>query len=146
MPETEAQYLIADPAPHATHRVRRLLQAEGVAPEAIHEAYTAQEALRLFRERSPDVVFLSLDLPDGDVVEVAELLWAEDDDVDLVATTARQEHDPRVLEVLEVGAHSLLRKPVRRETVADLLAALAADGDDRDEADAHHLTRIPPPA
>lgn len=151
MIETDARYLIADPAPNATHRVRRLLQAEGVDPEAIHEACSAEEALRIVRERTPSVVFLSLDLdldldrPDTAGDEVAEALWAADPDLDLVVTTARPGNDPLVLRVLELGAHSLLRKPVRRETVADLLAVFEDEGDDRDRANPH-LVRIPPPS
>lgn len=153
MPATAPTYLITDPGLAGVHRIRTFLVEEGVPPEAIQVAYTAEEALRRFRERSPAVVFLSLDLPDMGGAEVAEVLWNEAPDLDLVVTTARPGDDPHVLEVLELGAHSFLRKPVRRETVADLVATFGDEsgddardeGDDRDRFDTH-LTRIPPPA
>jgi len=85
---------------------------------------TGREALRLARERRPDLVVLDLHLPDIDGTEVVKRLKADSatEDVPVLVLTARGEEVDRVLG-FELGAEDYVVKPF---SVRELLLRIAA--------------------
>jgi DNA-binding LytR/AlgR family response regulator len=85
------------------------------------------EALRLIDELAPDVVFLDIQMPGLNGLQLAERLLAGDTPPHVVFTTA---HEHYALQAFEHAAFDYLLKPIRVErlerTVARLKEALAA--------------------
>jgi two-component system alkaline phosphatase synthesis response regulator PhoP len=79
-------------------------------------------ALRLFQQRSPDLVVLDLMLPDMDGMDVCRQIRARNGRVPILMLTARgQEHD--IVRGFEAGVDDYVTKPF---SVAELLARVRA--------------------
>lgn len=131
------KYLVVDRALTVTRRVRRLLENEGVDPEQIHEAFTASEAMRLYREHRPDVVILEVDLPDMGGHEVAKDIWETDPATRVILHTGLPAQDHRVQETVNGGGAELLRKPLGGHDLTEVVQRV------RDEMEG--VSRVPPP-
>jgi signal transduction histidine kinase/ActR/RegA family two-component response regulator len=96
----------------------------GYAPEA---ASTAEEALRLVRERSHDVVFLDWELPDGKGDEVARAIRAGQASSNpiVLATTAHDSVEMR-RRCREAGMDGFLLKPYDEARVRAMIATIHA--------------------
>lgn len=140
------KYLVVDRALTVTRRVRDQLERAGVPPDRIHEAFTADGALRLFERHRPAVTILSMDLPDMGGHEVAKDMWSLDDDAEIVVHSALPARDRRVRQTLSEGATAALRKPMGERETSELVGRVAAsrasataetpDGQDDREAEA----------
>lgn len=86
-------------------------------------AETGREALQLFREETPEVVFLDLQLPDMDGLETARLIRELQADVPLVAVTAHAGDEYRV-QCMQAGFAYFLTKPVEGDRLFRVLAEL----------------------
>jgi DNA-binding response OmpR family regulator len=78
----------------------------------LYQTSTAEEALRLVRERTPDVLVLDLGLPDRDGLDVCREIRAEAHlaDLPIIVVSARDGEADRVLG-LDTGADDYLSKP-----------------------------------
>ena len=85
-------------------------------------ASTAAEALRLGRERHPDIVLLDLTLPDGDGRDVCREL-RRDSNVPIIMLTARGTVTDRVVG-LELGADDYIVKPFATGEVISRIRAV----------------------
>ena len=125
MKETYRALIVDDEAP-ARSELRFLLSRHGRI-KVVGEASGAEEALALAENLSYDVVFLDINLPDMDGMEVATRLAGGADNPYVVFVTAYSEFAVRAF---EVSAFDYLVKPVteRRidQTVDRLLSILDA--------------------
>jgi two-component system, LytTR family, response regulator len=129
--------LIVDDEPLARRGVRELVDEQpGVA--TVREAANGGEAVRLIRERRPDLVFLDVQMPRVDGFGVIEAVGAAEMPP-VVFVTAYDEHALRAFEVHAVdyllkpvdperfrGAFQRARRAAERDEVDTLRAALAA--------------------
>jgi two-component system alkaline phosphatase synthesis response regulator PhoP len=112
--------LVVEDEPQIAQIVRDYLQHAGFAVVTTGDGV---EALRLTRERSPDLVVLDLGLPHLDGLDVARRL-RRDTDIPIIMLTARVEESDRLIG-LEVGADDYVTKPFSpRELVARVRAVL----------------------
>ena len=112
--------LVADDEARIRDIVRGYLEAEGFD---VVSAGDGEEALRLARERKPDVVVLDVMMPGLDGVEVLRRLRGESD-VYVIMLTARSDEVDKVVG-LSVGADDYVTKPFSpRELVARIRAGL----------------------
>ena len=98
--------VIADDEPAARRGVRMLLGRDA-AVEVAGEASTGAEAVALITREKPDLVFLDVQMPDGDGFSVLRRIGAEAPPV-VVFVTAFDEH---ALRAFEVNAIDYLLKP-----------------------------------
>lgn len=92
-----------------------------------HETSTAAtltQALRLFRELSPDVVILDYRLPDGTGLEFLQQVRGAESDVHIILITGHGTIELAV-EAMKAGADDLLTKPVALSALRDRIGALA---------------------
>ncbi len=82
--------------------------------EVIHEASGVTEALRLVRQRVPDIVLLDVRLADGTGIEVCRLIKQEYPEVRILMLTS-YEDEQAVIEAIEAGASGYLLKQISRE-------------------------------
>jgi DNA-binding response OmpR family regulator len=112
--------LVVEDEPQIAQIVRDYLQHAGFAVVTTGDG---AEALRLTRERRPDLVVLDLGLPHLDGLDVAKRL-RRDTDIPIIMLTARVEESDRLIG-LEVGADDYVTKPFSpRELVARVRAVL----------------------
>ncbi|MCL4465037.1 MAG: response regulator transcription factor [Chloroflexi bacterium] len=104
MPE---QILVVDDDEEIRASLRRGLALEGYV---VMLAADGEEALRIVREHSPDLVVLDIVLPGLDGLEVCRRLRATDEALPVIMLTARDAVPERV-DGLEAGADDYLVKP-----------------------------------
>lgn len=130
------RFLVVDDALDETRATSLLLQAEGVRPDDVEEAYSATEALRRIGDRDPDVVLLDLGLPDMGGDALARRIIEADPDALVVVLTPLDEVDPRVRRALENGADHVIPKPMDRDHARALADLARRGGEPVDAADA----------
>jgi two-component system LytT family response regulator len=109
--------LIVDDEGPARRKVRRLLEAEADV-EIAGEAADGAAAVAAIRERTPDVVFLDIQMPELDGFDVIAAVGAERMPY-VVFVTAYDEH---ALRAFEVSAVDYLLKPVDPERFRQAVA------------------------
>ncbi|HWA87595.1 MAG TPA: LytTR family DNA-binding domain-containing protein [Opitutus sp.] len=119
---TRLRILIADDEPLARERVRALLAKEPAA-EIIGEAGSGPEAGEAIRRDRPDVVFLDIQMPGSDGLQVVGEL-PPDDRPAIIFVTA---HDRFAVDAFGVHATDYLLKPFDKER---LLLALKRAADE----------------
>jgi two-component system LytT family response regulator len=107
---TAIRALIVDDVPLARERVRRYLEDEPDV-DIIGEAEDGVSALRLVTGLLPDLVFLDVQLPDFDGIEITRRLPLESRSVVIYLTA----HDDRAIAAFEAGALDYLVKPFTHE-------------------------------
>jgi DNA-binding LytR/AlgR family response regulator len=119
--------LLADDEPHLLAYIEEQLAQAWPDLRIIGRAANGIEALRLVDELAPDVLFLDIQMPGLNGMQLAERLCAGGKAPRIVFTTA---HEHYALQAFEQSAFDYLLKPIRLErlqrTVARLQEALAA--------------------
>ena len=99
--------LIVDDDPSVSSVLRRGLSYEAFATDV---AASGEEALRIARERYPDLVILDVMMPGLDGLEVLKRLRAADEHLPVLMLTAKDRDSDQVAG-LELGADDYLTKP-----------------------------------
>lgn len=100
-----------------------LLRAQPGVDE-IHSAGDATSALRLLRAHSVDAVFLDINMPGLDGMELAGILTAFANPPAVVFVTA---HEDRAVAAFDLGAVDYLLKPIREQRLAEAIRRIAAN-------------------
>ncbi len=114
--------LIADDVPENREL---LLQLVGLAGFQVREAVDGRQALELFHDWEPHLVFLDLKMPDMDGIEVTKAIRATvlGRDVPIVVVSAHVMGDSRQ-SVEEAGADGFLSKPIQEAEILQCLKKL----------------------
>ena len=115
--------VIVDDHPIVRRGVKLMLErAEDI--ELVGEASTGEEALRLVKETSPDVLILDMQLPDMDGVEVTQTLQQNGSAVKILILSA---HDDLIYihELMEAGAMGYLIKDEAQEMIVDAVRGIS---------------------
>jgi len=83
---------------------------------AVHATDSPTEALRLLKEREIDAVFLDIQMPGLDGIELASVLGRFKNPPAVVFVTAHEKH---AVEAFELDAVDYVLKPVREERIAE---------------------------
>lgn len=117
------QVLVVDDEPHIRTVLRGYLEADGFA---VAEAADGEAAIRLVRQRPPDLMLLDVKLPGMDGLEALRRLRTFSD-VYVILVTARSEEVDKLVG-LAVGADDYVTKPFSaREVAARVKAVLRRD-------------------
>ena len=112
--------LVVDDDPAITSLLKRGLSYEGFA---IDTAQNGEEALRIARERPPDLVILDIMMPGLDGLEVLRRLRLADPELPVLFLTARDAPADQV-KGLEAGADDYVVKPFTFEVLVARVRAL----------------------
>jgi len=124
------QVLVVDDEPHIRTVLRGYLEADGFA---VAEAADAEAAIRLVRQRPPDLMLLDVKLPGIDGLEALRRVRTFSD-VYVILVTARSEEVDKLVG-LAVGADDYVTKPFSpREVAARVKAVLRRDRGPRSAA------------
>jgi two-component system LytT family response regulator len=124
---TKLRVLIVDDEPLARERLRSLLQAEP-AVEIIGECGSGTEAIATIRSTALDLVFLDMQMPGCDGLQVLAELPGENRPAIVFATA----HEEFALDAFKVQALDYLLKPFDRERLRTALQRAQADRRVRD--------------
>ena len=111
--------IIADDERVIRQAISRLLEANGYA---VRSAKNGEEALRLYREQSPDLLLLDVMMPNGDGYAVCETIRKTDVETPILFLTAL-DSDRDELRGLDAGADVYIPKTVSDDV---LLARIGA--------------------
>ena len=111
--------VVADDERLIRRSISRLLESNGFV---VRIAKDGEEALRLYRERRPDLMLLDVMMPKGNGYEVCETIRRTDGETPILFLTAL-DSDVDELKGLGVGADAYISKTVSNEI---LLARIAA--------------------
>jgi len=121
MEPEKTKLLIVDDEPSLRRALRTALAGSGFA---VFEARNGEEALAAFRQNTPDVVLLDINMPGMSGMEVCRKIRSLSARVGIVMVTVRDTEDDKV-QALEAGADDFITKPYRlREMVARLHSVL----------------------
>jgi two-component system LytT family response regulator len=109
--------LIVDDEPLAREGMSMLLREES-AVASVSQARNGAEAVKLIRERRPDLVMLDVQMPEMDGFGVLKEIGAEHMPPVIFVTA----HDQYAIKAFEVNAIDYLLKPVTRERCSQALA------------------------
>ncbi|MGI0072044.1 MAG: response regulator [Thermoplasmata archaeon] len=145
---SESKVLLVEDSPVVRLTIRQALKSSGVEEAAIFEAGTASEAIELFNQERPEIVFVDINLPMGAPLaqgsesffaflasntnadggpEAARYMLAKNPALKLVVCTGNPPEDPRVRELVRGGAFDVLQKPVRATVIRELLERMRKD-------------------
>ncbi len=110
------QAIIVDDETYARRKIRDYLRQEKDI-EVVGEAGNGSDAIRIIREKKPDLVFLDVQMPKPDGFGVVEALGAEGAPLIVFATA----FDQYALRAFEVHALDYLLKPFDRERFDEAL-------------------------
>lgn len=144
----DLNFLIVDDSPVIRLTLTQALVRSAVDPDRIWDAESFHEAMELFDDVHPDVVFLDITLPEGrpnrsgpgsfldyltgpaahlSVADAAvRHMRARHPSVRIVLCTGNPPDDPRVQELLAEGATRLLEKPIDLEEIRDVVRSFAS--------------------
>lgn len=120
--------LVVDDARAVVETMTKALQRLGAAaPDQILTASNAAQAIELFNEHHPPVVFMDMDLggKPGDVVAM-EILEVSPF-TKLIVTTGMSPDAPRVRAVVSAGAYAVIEKPVRLTRLREVLDLIESE-------------------
>jgi|SRR5882724_2566284 len=108
--------VIVDDEPPARSRIRRLLERDPTI-DIIAECGDGRSAVDVIRGQRPDLVFLDVEMPEMDGLEVVRQVGVEDMPVTIFATA----HEHYAIRAFEVHALDYLLKPFNRARFAAAL-------------------------
>jgi DNA-binding response OmpR family regulator len=124
-PAPGAKILVVDDEPAIVEAVAYNLRQQGFTPLLAGDADTA---LRILKEKEPDLILLDVMLPSGSGFDVCRLIRQSGNRVPILMLTARVAETDRVFG-LDIGADDYLIKPFgMRELMARIKALLRRGG------------------
>lgn len=110
--------LICDDAAPIRITLQKVMTILGVPDHHVFLAKDGQEAVALFKEHRPGVVFMDLLMPNMDGEEAARQILEIDPTARIILVTGSDRGDEKVRRVVSDGAFDVLEKPVRLADVS----------------------------
>lgn len=118
-----AGILIVDDMPLIRSAVSRILSTKEDLFAPLIEASNGQEAVELARIHKPDIILMDIKMPELTGLQATAIIRENQPDVKIVMLTAYNEFS-YVQKALKLGARDFLLKPVRPETLVELLVEI----------------------
>lgn len=81
-------------------------------------AETARQALVYYQRHLPDMVFLDIQLPDGNGINLLEQMKKADDDAYIIMLSSHSQKE-KIIDCLQLGAKGFIAKPFTRQRLVD---------------------------
>ena len=105
--------IVEDEIPAAEELSYIISQHEGISVEGI--AYDGKTGMELIKSKKPDAVFLDINMPAKNGMEVAKNIKKFDDNIDIIFVTAYEEH---AVKAFELNALDYVLKPFDESRIA----------------------------
>lgn len=123
----DSTILLVDDSETILETLKETLEHFGVPEENIFTASNPKDALRVFGESKPPVVFMDLDLngTPGDPVGFKILKTVPS--TKLIVMSGYDRRDPRVRDLVSAGAYEFLEKPLRVSRLQQLMELIDSE-------------------
>ena len=123
----ELKVLIVDDVSIMRKTLKDILTEQcGIESNNLVEASDGTDAVFMYEQTRPDVVFLDITMPDMNGKEVIEKLKAIDPEPIIIMCSGSGDK-MSVIECIRAGAKDYVRKPVTRERVVDALTKIEGE-------------------
>jgi two-component system chemotaxis response regulator CheY len=89
--------------------------------EIMGHAKSGEQAMEMFRENKPDVVFMDIILPGINGIETTRKMLEQDSSTNIIVLSSMAKHPTVRDDALKVGACDVISKPVRPNTILNAL-------------------------
>jgi DNA-binding response OmpR family regulator len=121
MSKDSVRVIVVDDVPDAAQTLALLLELDGYD---VRTANDGAQAMALIDSFAPHCILFDIDMPNVDGFELSKRVRASHgDDIVLIAVTARENQDPRVVGAFRVADH-YFRKPLDHARLRKLLPPL----------------------
>lgn len=86
----------------------------------VTSAFNGKEALELFKEKRPDIVFVDIIMPEIDGIELARKI-REINPQQMVVVISASNDIQKISETIEIGVNSFIQKPIDTKKIIELL-------------------------
>jgi YesN/AraC family two-component response regulator len=86
----------------------------------VTSAFNGKEALELFKENRPDIVFVDIIMPEMDGIELARRI-REINPQQMVVVISASNDIQKISETIEIGVNSFIQKPIDTKKIIELL-------------------------
>lgn len=115
--------VIVDDSDFSRSIIRKMLTEEEI--EVVGEANSAETALAVIKEKSPNIVITDIVMPEISGIELTEKINQSFDGIAvIVVSSLSQEHI--VLEAIGAGASDFIAKPIQKQQLIDSLEKIMA--------------------
>ncbi len=122
--------IVEDEIPAAEELNYIISQHKGISVEGI--AYDGKTGMELVKSKKPDAVFLDINMPVENGMEVAKNIKKFDQHVDIIFVTAYEEH---AVKAFELNALDYVLKPFDEKRIAITIDRLMQKSDDKNTED-----------
>lgn len=122
-----SRILIVDDSRAIVDTLQETLRRLGVEPEHIFTASNAAEAMRIFHEQNPSVVFMDVDLAAERGDHVAKQMLDLVPTTKVVLMTGLDLGEPRIRAVVSAGAYDVIQKPLRMSRLKQLMELIDSE-------------------
>lgn len=86
----------------------------------VTSAFNGKEALELYKEKKPDIVFVDIIMPEMDGIELARKI-REINPQQMVVVVSASNDIQKISETIEIGVNSFIQKPIDTKKIIELL-------------------------
>ncbi len=86
----------------------------------VTSAFNGKEALELYKEKKPDIVFVDIIMPEMDGIELARKI-REINPQQMVVIISASNDIQKISETIEIGVNSFIQKPIDTKKIIELL-------------------------
>lgn len=123
-----AKYLLVDDSPTVRLTLAAAIKQASRGVVEITEAADADSAMKAFKTKKPDAVFLDIMLEEKrDGLDLLKEMLAIDPKARVIFVTGLPATDPKVVKGIQQGAFSYLAKPARTEAIRKVLNDMDAE-------------------
>jgi len=110
----------------------RIFSREAIKSSAkwvrVFEAKDGVEGLKLYKHHKPDLILLDLKMPKLDGSKVLEVILDDDFNARVIMTTAYDDDQETINQLLKLGAYSFVSKPMNRMTLMKTISGALYNG------------------
>lgn len=111
-----AKIVIVDDSDFSRSIIRKMLEEENI--NIVGEANGAEAALKIIKEKSPNIVITDIVMPEISGIELTERISQKFPDISvIVISSLSQEHI--ILEAIAAGANDFIAKPIQKQQLID---------------------------
>jgi two-component system chemotaxis response regulator CheY len=126
LPEALMRILIADDSKVAMLQLKKPLEAMG--HQVVGHAKTGIEAVSMFLQLRPELVFLDLVMPELDGIGALQRIRAEDPNVPAVIVSSAVAVGAQLNEAAKLNAVSMISKPITQSALEKVLQKIPRQG------------------
>ncbi|MGB1697493.1 MAG: response regulator [Thermoplasmatota archaeon] len=120
-------FLLVDDAPVIRMAIQRMLVKAGISATQIEQAGDGEEAIKIFDEINADVVFMDMEMPGMDGETASTEIMMRNPEVKVIIITGLARDDPRVKNIISMGAFDVVQKPVHEAEIRRILTMIQQD-------------------